>query len=57
MTRGGKREGAGRKASPEGNRVLMSARVLPSTLAALKQMAAESGTSVGTIIDNLTERI
>lgn len=57
MTRGGKREGAGRKASPEGNRVLMSARVLPSTLAALKQMAAESGTSVGAIIDNLTERI
>lgn len=53
MTRGGKREGAGRKASPEGNRVLMSARVLPSTLSTLKQMAAESGTSIGAVIDNL----
>jgi len=53
MTRGGKREGAGRKTSPEGNRVLMSARVLPSTLTALLQMAAESGSSVGAVIDNL----
>lgn len=53
MTRGGKREGAGRKASPEGNRVLMSARVLPSTLAALRQMANDRGTSLGALLDQL----
>lgn len=53
MTRGGKREGAGRPAKPDERRVLISVRVLPSTLTALRQMAAESGTSVGIVIDNL----
>lgn len=53
MTRGGKREGAGRPAKPDERRVLISVRVSPSTLTALRQMAAESSTNVGVIIDKL----
>lgn len=53
MARGGKRQGAGRKASPEGARVTLNARVLPSTLETLRSMAAEKGLSVGAMIDSL----
>lgn len=53
MSRGGKRQGAGRKASSGVARVTLNARVLPSTLEALRSTAAERGISVGALIDAL----
>ena len=53
MSSGGKRVGCGRKASPEGARVTLNARVLPSTLTALRQMSDTSGLSLGKVLDGL----
>ena len=50
MASGGKRLGAGRKAGPEGKKVTLSIRVLPSTKAKLQELAT---TSIGSYIDNL----
>ena len=53
MASGGKRPGSGRKKIPEGARVTLNARVLPSTLAALRQLSDTSGLSLGKVLDGL----
>lgn len=50
MSSGGKREGAGRKASPEGNRVKLSVRVLPSTKVKLEEL---SEGAIGRYLDKI----
>ncbi len=54
MPSGGKRPGAGRKAeSPEGKRVTLQLRVLPSTKEKLTAMAADKGVPVGRLMDSI----
>jgi hypothetical protein len=50
MSSGGKREGAGRKTAPEGNRVKLSVRVLPSTKAKLIEL---SEGAIGRYLDKM----
>ena len=52
--RGGKRQGAGRKAiHPADRRVTLSARVTPQTKEWLADMAAEQGVTIGRSIEEL----
>lgn len=53
MVRGGKREGAGRPA-PQGRRVTLAVRVLPSTKQYLQDIKGER--SIGQVIDELVEQ-
>lgn len=53
MSSGGKREGAGRKTAPEGKRVTMSVRVLPSTKAKLKEL---SEGAIGRYLDKIMSK-
>ncbi len=54
MASGGRRQGAGRKAdSPEGRRVTLQLRVLPSTKAKLTAAAKEAGLPVGRLMDEV----
>ncbi len=50
--RGGKRPNSGRKPDPQKRQVL-SCRVTPATLAALRERAVAAGVSVGAYIDRL----
>ena len=53
--RGGVREGAGRPPeSPEGRRVYLNVKVLPSTLQRIKNLAGSDG-SQGKVIDRLVD--
>lgn len=57
MPRGGKREGAGRKALPEGQKkVNMTIKVKPHVAEKLRLKAALENTSVGDIIENLLDK-
>lgn len=58
MPSGGKREGAGRKPVPEGNkRVRLTAYVSPKTMKALNGMSEDLQKPVGQIIDELMKGI
>lgn len=55
-TWGGKREGAGRKPLPEGQkRVNMVVKIKPAIASELKQMAKENRVSVSSIVENIIE--
>lgn len=55
-TWGGKREGAGRKALPEGQkRVNMVVKIKPAIVARLKEIAAEHKKSVSSIVEDILE--
>lgn len=58
MPSGGRRSGAGRKAdSPEGKRVTIQLRVLPSTKVKLVAMAKEDGIPVGRLMDEVAAKL
>ena len=55
-TWGGKREGAGRKALPEGQkRVNMVVKIKPAIVARLKEIAKEEQASVSSIVEDILE--
>ena len=55
-TWGGKREGAGRKAMPEGQkRVNMVVKIKPAIVARLKEIAIEERASVSSIVEDILE--
>lgn len=55
-TWGGKREGAGRKPLPEGQkRVNMVAKIKPAIANELRQIAKENNVSVSSIVENILE--
>jgi hypothetical protein len=54
---GGKRTGAGRKTGPSGKRVLISARVDPSTAKKLRAEAKRRGVAIGYVIDELAKEL
>ncbi len=55
-TWGGKREGAGRKALPEGQkRVNMVVKIKPAIANELRQIAKENKVSVSSIVENILE--
>jgi hypothetical protein len=55
-TWGGKREGAGRKALPEGQkRVNMVVKIKPAIVARLREIAAEHKKSVSSIVEDILE--
>lgn len=55
-TWGGKREGAGRKALPEGQkRVNMVVKIKPAIVATLKEIAQEENVSVSSIVEAILE--
>lgn len=54
---GGKRPGAGRKASPEGKLELLSVRVPAETLNKLKAEAKRRGVSLREVIEALTREL
>ena len=55
-TWGGKREGAGRKAMPEGQkRVNMVVKIKPTIVATLKEVAKEHKKSVSSIVEDILE--
>jgi hypothetical protein len=53
-TRGGAREGSGRKPDPD-KRVILSCRVKQPTLRLLKETAEETGTGLGAVVDFIVE--
>lgn len=55
-TWGGKREGAGRKQMPEGQkRVNMVVKIKPAIVARLKEIAKEHKKSVSSIVEDILE--
>lgn len=55
-TWGGKREGAGRKSMPEGQkRVNMVVKIKPEIANELRQIAKENKVSVSSIVENILE--
>lgn len=55
-TWGGKREGAGRKAMPEGQkRVNMVVKIKPAIVARLKEISNEQQQSVSSIVEDILE--
>ena len=55
-TWGGKREGAGRKAMPEGQkRVNMVVKIKPTIVATLKELSKEHNKSVSSIVEDILE--
>ena len=55
-TWGGKREGAGRKLLPEGQkRVNMVVKIKPAIVATLKELAKEHKKSVSSIVEDILE--
>ena len=55
-TWGGKREGAGRKAMPEGKkRVNLVVKIRPDIVARLKEIAKEQSVSVSSIVEDILE--
>ena len=53
---GGKRQGAGRKALPEGQkRVIMVVKIKPAIANELRQIAKENKVSVSSIVENIVE--
>jgi hypothetical protein len=58
MPSGGRRTGAGRKAdSPEGRRVTLQLRVLPSTREKLMAAAREAELPVGRLMDEVAAKL
>lgn len=53
---GGKREGAGRKAMPEGQKkVNLAVKIKPAIANELRQIAKENKVSVSSIVENIIE--
>ena len=55
-SRGGRREGAGRKTVGKAPRVPLSARVEPATLERIAELAEAQGVSKGVMIDKIMEK-